>query len=229
MIRFANPGSDIEHIVEIFKKIYAQLSDFSSFNLDNMADVMTAANMASSKGYVGEEALKRSYAIKDTSRNPLYNQAKMYAEVYRMFGWMNSVDSALEFKFTLLGAHVALSGKLTKPMVELSLVGIYFPSEIIAVRFTNKGRPYFSILKYFNELDYVLCRDEIIIGTLNLGNSDDKEEFNSSIEQIKQLRSSRDSKEALQEALKSLSDNLEIGVTTMRNYTRTVISLNHLL
>lgn len=225
MIRFANPGSDIEHIVEIFKKIYAQLSDFSSFNLDNMADVMTAANMASSKGYVGEEALKRSYAIKDTSRNPLYNQAKMYAEVYRMFGWMNSVDSALEFKFTLLGAHVALSGKLTKPMVELSLVGIYFPSEIIAVRFTNKGRPYFSILKYFNELDYVLCRDEIIIGALNLGNSDDKEEFNSSIEQIKQLRSSRDSKEALQEALKSLSDNLEIGVTTMRNYTRTVISL----
>src|SRR5699024_11110978 len=102
VIRFANPGSDMEHMVEIFKKIYAQLSDFSSFNLDNMSDVMTSANMASSKGYVGEEALKRSYAIKDTSRNPLYNQAKMYAEVYRMFGWMNSVDSALEFKFTLL-------------------------------------------------------------------------------------------------------------------------------
>ena len=225
MIRFANPGSDIDHIVKIFKKLYAQLSDFSSFNLNNMADVMTEANMASSKGYVGEEALKRSYAIKDNSRNPLYNQAKMYAEVYRMFGWMNSMDSALEFKFTLLGAHVALSGNLSKPLVELSVVGIYFPSEIVSVRFTNKGNPYFSILKYFNELDFVLCRDEIIIGALNLENSDDEKEFSDSVVQIKKLRSSKHSKRALQDVLVSISDSSGISLVTMQNYTRLVMSL----
>ncbi|MCY7714228.1 hypothetical protein MH052_14650 [Bacillus altitudinis] len=224
MIRFANPGSDIEHIAEIFKKIYAQLSDFSSFNLDNMADVMTSAKMASSKGYVGEEALKRSYAIKDTSRNPLYNQAKMYAEVYRMFGWMNSVDSALEFKFTILGAHVALSGQSIKSIVELCLFGIYFPNQIIDVRFTNRGKPYVSIMKYFNALDDVLHRDEIIIGALNLENSDDKQEFTESVEQIKKLRSDTNSKKAIVNKMNELSENLGISCTTMRNYTRILIA-----
>lgn len=224
MIRFANPGSDIDHIVGIFKKIYAQLSDFSSFNLDNMADVMTSANMASSKGYVGEEALKRSYAIKDTSRNPLYNQAKMYAEVYRMFGWMNSVGSALEFKFTLLGAHVALSGQSTKSIVELCLLGIYFPNQLLDVRFTNKGKPYVCIMKYFNELDGVLCRDEMIIGALNLEDSEDEEEFKESVEQIKELRTKENSKEAILKKMDELSKSLDISCNTMKNYTRILIA-----
>jgi hypothetical protein len=224
MIRFANPGSDVGHIVDIFKKLYAQLSDFSSFNLDNMADVMTSANMASSKGYVGEEALKRSYAIKDNSLNPLYNQAKMYAEVYRMFGWITSVDSALEFKFTLLGAHVALSGKSTKSIVEQCLLGIYFPNELLDVRFSNKGKPYFNILKYFIELDDVLVRDEIIIGALNLENDDDEEEIKKSIKQIKQIRLNKHPKAVMQGTLEALSEKLEISITTMRNYTRILIA-----
>lgn len=224
MIRFANPGADIEHMVAIFKKIYAQLSDFSSFDLNNMADVMTSSNMASSKGYVGEEALKRSYAIKDFSRNPLYNQAKMYAEVYRMFGWMNSTDSALEFNFTLLGAHVALSGNSTKSIIELCLLGIYFPNELLDVRFTNKGKPYVSILKYFNELDDVLYRDEMILGALNLSNSEDEQEFQTSIKLIKELRDSQDSKQALQNAMDDASEILGISCNTMRNYTRILIA-----
>ncbi|MEK4650518.1 MULTISPECIES: hypothetical protein [unclassified Niallia] len=224
MIRFANPGSDIEHIVEIFKKIYAQLSDFSSFNLDNMADVMTSAKMASSKGYVGEEALKRSYAIKDTSRNPLYNQAKMYAEVYRMFGWMNSGESALEFNFTLLGAHVALSGKSTKSIVELCLLGIYFPNQLISTRFTNKGKPYISIMKYFNALDDILNRDEMIIGALNLENSEDEEELKESVSLIRKLRIDKNSKAAMLLKMEELSKDLDISCTTMRNYTRILIA-----
>ena len=224
MIRFANPGADIEHMVAIFKKIYAQLSDFSSFDLNNMADVMTSENMASSKGYVGEEALKRSYAIKDFSRNPLYNQAKMYAEVYRMFGWMNSANSALEFKFTLLGAHVALSGKSTKTIIELCLLGIYFPNELLDVRFTNKGKPYVSILKYFNELNDVLYRDEMILGALNLSDSEDEQEFQNSVEFIKELRCAKDSKKALQNVMDNTSETLGISCNTMRNYTRILIA-----
>lgn len=223
MIRFANPGADIEHMVAIFKKLYAQLSDFSSFDLNNMADVMTSENMASSKGYVGEEALKRSYAIKDFSRNPLYNQAKMYAEVYRMFGWMNSAGSALEFNFTLLGAHVAISGKSTKSIIELCLLGIYFPNELLDVRFTNRGKPYVSILKYFYTLD-VLYRDEMILGALNLSNSEDELEFQTSVKFIKELREAQDSKQALQNAMDKTSAELGISCNTMRNYTRILIA-----
>lgn len=225
MIRFANPGSDMDQLVEIFKKIYAQLSDFSSFSLDNMADVMTSAKMASSRGYVGKEALKRSYAEEDTSRNPLYNQAKMYAEVYRMFGWMHSVDSALDFKFTLLGAHVALSGQSTKSIVELCLFGIQFPNQVLDVRFTNKGKPYFNVLKYLHELDGILHRDEIIMGALNLENGEDDQEFKDSVHKIRNLRSERNNKKALSNAMDKLSEEQGISCNTMRNYTRILISV----
>ena len=127
MIRFPNPGSDINQMINIFKLLYANLSETQSFDLNNMADIMVAENVASSSGYIGIQALEKSYERKDTSRNPLYNQAKMYAEVYRFLGWIvSSEDAALRFNFTFLGIHVATAGDSSNKLFEQCLLGISF-------------------------------------------------------------------------------------------------------
>lgn len=224
MIRLANPGSDINQLVKIYKTLFSQLSDFDTFNLDNIADIMTSSRMASSKGYIGEEALKRSYAIQDMSRNPLYNQAKMYAEIYRLLGWIISDENAsLSFKFTLLGHHVAIAEDNTLKVVNQSFLGINFPNNNVNVKFTNSSAPFFSILEFSKALDSLIHRDEIIIGPLNMKNSFDNDELESLTNYIKKIRK-KEENHSIDSALKLASKINSISINTMQNYTRIIIS-----
>jgi hypothetical protein len=72
-----------------------------------MTEVMTEHFQASSLGAVGATARSRSTEI-DRSRDPLYNQLKMYSEVYRMLGWLRPAGRRLEFTTTILGDQVAV-------------------------------------------------------------------------------------------------------------------------
>lgn len=224
MIRFPNPGSDINQLINIFKLLYANLSETQSFDLNNMADIMVSENVASSSGYIGIQALERSYERKDTSRNPLYNQAKMYAEVYRFLGWIVSgEDVALRFNFTFLGIHVATAGDSSNKLFEQCLLGINYPNKILDVRFSDINKPFVSIMKTVALLDGEICRDEILVGPMNLSNGYNSDEIKQAANRIKVIRSTKKYSNLELELLK-LSDKLGITLNTMRNYTRFVIS-----
>lgn len=224
MIRFPNPGSDIDQLKNIFDLIYINLSEFEYFDLNNMTVVMTNENVASSSGYIGTEALERSYQTSDFSRNPLYNQAKMYAEVYRFLGWITSTEeSSLKYTFTYLGVHVALSGSNFPRLFEQCVLGINYPNQILDVKFKDINYPFISILLMANALDGIICRDEILIGPMNLQNFSDSTEFSEKIKSICKLRSSKNYAN-VKNTLTTLSSNLNVQVNTMHNYTRFVIS-----
>lgn len=224
MIRFPNPGSDIGQIIRIFKLLYANLSEARYFNLNNMASVMVNENVASSSGFIGAQALEKSYERKDTSRNPLYNQAKMYAEVYRFLGWIISTeDTALNFNFTFLGIQVALSGKSAPELFTQCLLGINYPSHILNVKFTDINKPFATILTFALELDCIICRDEIIIGPMNIPNSYDPNLVSTSIEKINSLRKTK-KYSTLKDELQVLSEQEGKSIVTLTNYTRFVIS-----
>ena len=224
MIRFPNPGSNIDQLVNIYRNLYANLADFTSFDLNNMADILTQLNLASSSGYIGEEALRRSYLTSDLTRNPLYNQAKMYAEVYRILGWIKSTaESALKFNFTYLGSHIAPLENNPRALVEESLLGIIYPNETISVAFEDVNRPFITILRALTELDGFICRDELIIGPLSIVDSRDETAFQNMISKIRTLRRTQ-KKESLLNELGRQSELLNIQENTMQNYTRFVIS-----
>ena len=65
MIRFRNPISDMGILIDNFKKMYVEFSNMDFFDLDNIAEFFAREQLASSSGYIGDEALKRSYQIKD--------------------------------------------------------------------------------------------------------------------------------------------------------------------
>ncbi|MDD3906220.1 MAG: hypothetical protein PHS46_06815 [Candidatus Omnitrophica bacterium] len=217
MLRFPNPGSHIESFIKIYKELFDALQNKSYFTLDDISKTLIERNLVTSSGFMGEEALSRS-TREDRSRDPLYNQSKMYAELFRMLGWFQSLsNSSLSYRMTYLGAHIVSAYHDIKPLFRESILGIAFPNNVL----DNKGsyilRPFATILLTMKDLDNILCRDEMIIGPLSLVNDRNKTDY---LSMIKHLKSIRGDFSKLQSAIKVASKKRGISVNTMWNYTR---------
>lgn len=217
MVRFPNPGSNIRSLLTIYHEIYELLKDQEYFTLDDFTSALIKKNLATSCGYTGEEALKRS-TRDDRTRDPLYNQSKMYSELYKILGWIHPIkESRLQFTFTYLGAHVVEARKDPWELLRQSIIGIAYPTPNIEVKSKQKIRPFTTIIRSMNELGGFMCRDEMIIGPLSLENDRDANEFSGMIDGIKSVRGSLSK---LFKEVKKLSVSLKIDQNTMWNYTR---------
>lgn len=223
MIRFRNPISDMNILIKNFKKMYIDFSDMDYFDLDNIAEFFAREQLASSSGYIGDEALKRSYLIKDDSRKSMKMQAKSYSELFRFLGWITSEEKALNFTFTYLGMHVAISGDASKALFEQCLLGVEYPNHILNVKFPDRNKPFVNILFFAEQLEGKLNRDEILLGPMNLldGYSDSEKE--SKVSYLKKIRKTKDI-EVLDNEIKKLADSNSMKVESVRNLTRFVLS-----
>lgn len=215
VLRIPNPGSDIDIMARIFRELYRDLSDHSTFILDDISRAMINRNNVTSQGALGPKALIRS-TRPDRSRDPLYNQSKMYAEVYRVLGLISSVESALLFRFSHLGQHL---GVATDPAVLLKecLLGIAYPNRVVEVKGNNQVRLFVCILRCMTALDGKISRDEIILGPMSITNDRDEKEFQDLVQRLKQLRSTQG---GIERAIEGLSQKAGISPNTMHNYTR---------
>lgn len=217
MLRFPNPGSDISGFIRIYVELYDSLSDRESFGLDDFTNVLIERNLATSSGFTGEEALGRSTRA-DRSRDPLYNQSKSYSELYKILGWLHPIpDSALNFRFTFLGAHVVAAKQNVHEIFKQSILGIVYPNSIIGVSGSYILRPFVTILRTMARLDGKINRDEMIVGPLCLENDRDSSSF---IKMIDTLHNIRGNSTKLNKAIASLEKKRNITKVTMGNYTR---------
>jgi hypothetical protein len=220
MLRFPNPGSNIDNILKIFQELYFELFEFQPFSLDHMSHILATKNLATSSGFIGKEALKRS-TREDRSRDPMYNQSKMYAEAFRFLGWIHPTENgSLSYQFTYLGAHATQIMEDPKPFIRECLIGIAYPTEILGVKGGYILRPFFTILKTMLALDGYISRDEMIIGPLSLNDDTSEENF---IEMVKKLKAIRkEGSKALQAALDQVtgSTGIILSQATRENNTR---------
>lgn len=224
MIRFRNPVSDIDVIINVFKNLYSEFSNVDFFDLDNIAEFLAREKLASSSGYTGNEALKRSYQIKDDSRKSMKMQAKSYTEIYRVLGWLHSKEEvALNFTFTYLGVHVAHSGEASKDLFAQCLLGIIYPNKNLNVKFKDINKPFVSILQFAKELKGKINRDEILLGPMNILDGKSEIEIKEKLQFIKSLRETKDIN-CLNNAISDLSQSLSMKPNSVRNLTRFVIS-----
>ena len=163
MLRIPNPGSDIDGFIRIFRELHPFLRERLNFSLDNITQAMIARKNVTSQGAIGDEALRRS-TRKDRSRDPLYNQSKMYAELYRMLGWIHSTDSNLTFRITVLGHHLATATD-PRTLMRECLLGIAYPNEVLSVQGDQKIRVFGTILQTIAALGE-LSRDELMAGPM---------------------------------------------------------------
>jgi len=221
MLRFPNPGSTLSNFVAVYTAAFEQFHG-QIVSLDDFVRAIVAANLATSSGHMGVEAISRSTRI-DRSRDPLYNQLKMYTELFRSLGWLRSIErSALNYTFTLLGEQVVAAGRQWKPLVSETVLGIAFPSHVLEVRGSHDIRPFATILRMMLACNDGLSRDEMIVGTLS-ATSDRTDADRLAI--AEKVFAMRDSPTAVSEALEALHLERGIQVNTLRNYTRWPISI----
>ena len=110
MIRFRNPGTQYTTQVQVIKQLYESLHDQAYFTLEDMAIVIAQGRLMTAYGYAGDDALRLSNTDQESMNSALMN-VKMYAEVFRMLGWVTpySEKSSYPLVFTYIGVHVALS------------------------------------------------------------------------------------------------------------------------
>lgn len=221
MLRFPNPGSTIENFVSVYGAAFERLNGHT-VDLDDIVSAVVAANLATSSGYMGKDALLRSTRA-DRSRDPLYNQLKMYAELFRTLGWLHPTpQSALNFTFTLLGEQVVAAGRNFGSLLEECVLGIVYPTPLLAVKGHFDLRPFAFILRVMAACDGYLSRDEMIIGPLSAASDRGEKNLEAVGRTIKAARSSAADTE---KAIQTVSNARNIQINTLHNYTRWPIAL----
>lgn len=222
-LRFPNPGSDIARMVNSYCLIHRASKDQDQpvFDLDFMTTVLTQQFQASSRGAVGSAARDRS-ADADRSRDPLYNQLKMYSEVYRMLGWLRPGAKRLEFSTTILGDLVAEDFvervDLVYGLLRECLLAVAFPNPSTDNVGVINQRPFRWLLLLSSELDGVITRHEMILGLLAVVDDQQPDAFEDAVERVRSKRGA--SRKVLDEAVAAYASGNGVQVTTLENYTR---------
>lgn len=221
MLRFPNPGSTINSFVEIFAAVFERLHG-QVVDLDNLVEATVDANLATSCGHMGQKAIDRS-TRSDRTRDPLYNQLKMYAELYRALGWLHPTEqSSLNYTFTLLGHQVVAAGSHYLPLLEETVLGISYPSHVLKVRSKHDLRPFSFILRTMLACDNALSRDEMIVCPMSAHSDRESGAVDNMAARVEVLR---ERPQTIQNALEYLSEELNIQINTLKNYTRWPIAI----
>ncbi|MBT7402170.1 hypothetical protein HN777_00070 [Candidatus Woesearchaeota archaeon] len=218
VFRFSNAVSDIRKFIQTYTVLYSELKNTKNFSHDDATDVLIKHGLVSSSGAIGEEAKKRSQRT-DRSRDSLYNQHKMYSEIYRMLGWYEPGNKRTNFNFTEFGKYIIdATDSLLIAHFEFSATHIVSPNPLVEVRGRNILRPFPLILKLMNDMEGVITRDEIILGVLNCQNDKASGFYERTLEYLTALRGS--CARVKREIVRMKRSNDITSDDTLKNYTR---------
>ena len=196
------------------------------FDLDFMTEVLTENLQASSRGAVGKTARNRS-ADEDRSRDPLYNQLKMYSEVYRMLGWLRPGSKRLEFWTTMLGDQVAVEfadrPDLAYGLLRQSLMSITFPNPTTNNVGVTNQRPFRWLLMLTAALGGAITRHEMILGLLAVTDDRQHGAFDLAVDRIESLR--HGDRSHLIDAVDIYASEARVQRNTLENYTRFTVGV----
>lgn len=222
ILRFPNPGSDLTRVVHIFSLIASDVGE-RIFDLDAMTQVATSNFQASSVGAQGSEAVRLS-SREDRSRDPLYNQMKMYSEVYRMMGLIRPTpERRLAFFVTELGATLAdwyQAGRQREwsALLGESLLAITFPNPATNNVGVTSQRPIKWLLELAGAVDSTITRHEMIVGLLSVTDDTTPAALATAAERILKLREGEPGRTV--EACRSIAAENRVQLNTLENYTR---------
>lgn len=224
MLRFANPGSDIDKFVRTFGYI-AREAGAKEYDLDFMVDVAGKGALVSSVGAVGSEAVRRSRRP-DRSRDPMYNQLKMYSEIWRMLGWIHVGTKRLLFTTTPIGRLISETEPPLHPedkaLLQELFLGITFPNHHTENKGIDNLRPFKQLLLLMEGLDGRISRDEMIISLYTMADDLSAGAMSTAVKQVNAVRGYFT---ALTQTLENTCASDGVQVNTARNYTRIPIGV----
>lgn len=217
MIRFRNPGTQYSTQIQVIRQLYAALGPQAVFTIEDMAIVIAQGRLMTAYGYAGDEALKLSNTDQESMNSAKMN-AKMYAEVFRMLGWVTPYgDSSYPLVFTYISIHVALSKSDVSKLYEQCVLGINHPIELTdRMSYDERVRFFKCALRTFIDLGGKMYKHELCLGPMSV-NDEDEEEYSNMIESILSIRGDFT---RLEQAFSDLADSLGMSKTSVDNTTR---------
>ena len=222
MIRFRNPGTQYSTQVQVIKQLYEALHNQAFFTLEDMAVVIAQGRLMTAYGYAGDDALRLSNTDQESMNSALMN-AKMYAEVFRMLGWVTpySEKASYPLVFTYIGVHVALSTGDCSKLYEQCVLGINNPTQLTdKMRYDEKVRFFKCALRSFIDLGGIMYKHELCLGPMSI-NDEDETAYRKMIQYIKSLRGDY---KRLKKAFEDLASSLGMKPTPVDNCTRLPIA-----
>lgn len=222
MIRFRNPGVQFSTQFQIMKVVYENLKDKQPFDYKDMAKIVANEKLMTAYGHSGNAALELSKTEKDSMNSTEMNM-KMYAEVFKMLGWVTpSGKKSYPIEFTYIGEHIATAKNEPKKLYEQCVLGINNPNKLNAkIKYTEEVRFFKCVLQSLVDLDDIMYKHEFCLGPMNV-NDTCTEEYNKMIEYIKNLRGD---KKNLEVAFKELAQSLGMKEKSVDNCTRIPVAL----
>lgn len=216
VFRFSNAVSDIAKFISTYKTLYEDLKNEPHFDHDKARDALIRHSLVSSSGAIGNEAINRSVRA-DRSRDPLYNQLKMYSEIFRMLGWYQPANNRTSFNFTPISDYIIENGNnIVNNIYKFNFYSIVSPNNLVNNVFNTTNRPIKSLLNLAKYTDKLISRDEIILDVLTIEN-DLLLNFKT-LASITKGRRFDDIK--IKQDINLLVANESISETTLQNYTR---------
>ncbi|WP_322969781.1 hypothetical protein [Faecalibacter sp. LW9] len=216
VFRFSNAVSDIAKFINTYKTLYSELNDEPFLGHDEARDALIRHSLVSSSGAIGNEAVNRSVR-QDRSRDPLYNQLKMYSEIFRMLGWYQPANNRTSFNFTPISEYIVENGKnIADNIYKFNFYSIVSPNNLVNNVFNTTNRPIKSLLNLAKYADKLISRDEIILDVLTIEN-DLLIDFKILAEVTKERRFDGNK---IKHDINLLVSNEKISETTLQNYTR---------
>ena len=162
MLRFRNPGTQYNTQIQVIKQLYANLKNQASFTLEDMAVVIAQGKLMTAYGYAGDDALRLSNTEQESMNSALMN-AKMYAEVFRMLGWVTPYSNrSYPLVFTYIGIHVATSTGDCSRLYEQCVLGINNPTEFSdRMSYNERVRFFKCALRSFIDLGGIMYKHEL--------------------------------------------------------------------
>ena len=222
MLRFRNPGTQYSTQVTVIRELYRKLGDKVFFTLDDMAVVIAQSKMMTAYGYAGDDAIKLSNTPQESMNSALMN-AKMYAEVFRMLGWVTPYGKkSYPLVFTYIGIHVALSEGDCSRLYEQCVLGINSPTELSdRMSYTEEVRIIVAALRSIVDLGGVIYKHELNLGAMSV-NDTSETEYQAMITRVKALRGDI---ARLNTAFQDLANSLGMKLVPVDNCTRLPIAL----
>lgn len=222
MIRFRNPGTQYSTQIQVIKQLYAELGRQAYFTLDDMAVVLAQGKLMTAYGYAGDDAIKLSNTEEEALNSAKMN-AKMYAEVFRMLGWITpySESSSYPLVFTYLGIHVALSSGDCSKLYEQCVLGINNPTQLTDnMSYSERIRFFKCALRTFIDLGGTMYKHELCLGPMSI-NDENESEYQ---KMLAFIRSIRGDQKRLKKAFDDLARSLGMKHDPVDNCTRLPIA-----
>lgn len=219
MIRFRNPGTQYTTQIQVFRELYQEYKDAASFDLDDMAATIAKTKLMTAYGYAGDAALALSNTENDSLNSTKMN-AKMYAEVFRLLGWITSAGtSSYPLVFTYIGEHAASTDDVL-PLYEQCVLGINNPQEIMEVKYQEKVRFFKAALFTLVDMGGIMYKHELCLGPMSIDDLDSRQYYR----MLTYLHGLREDYSKYEEAYASLCDNLGVKKSLPDNSTRLPIA-----